>query len=172
MKNLKLATVNFTLPKTKYLLLQTIILYLVSVVFSPLFFSGCTAENEQKISKDISAENRTELLQKAVELTKEKNFGQAEIIFQRIINQKSDYQLFYFWAKLKIAENDLPAAITKFRKASMLTRKPQIWLELLKFEMETVNEFFPNDYHKFLEFAGKKDKLTAREYYRIWRNRH
>ena len=107
MKNLKLATVNFTLPKTKYLLLQTIILYLVSVVFSPLFFSGCTAENEQKISKDISAENRTELLQKAVELTKEKNFGQAEIIFQRIINQKSDYQLFYFWAKLKIAENDL-----------------------------------------------------------------
>ena len=157
--------------KTKYLFLQTIILFL-SVVFFPLFFSGCTAENKQRTSKEISAENRTELLQRAVELTKERKFQQAEIIFQRLMNQKSDYQFFYFWAKLKIAENDLPAAITKFRKASMLTRKPQIWLELLKFEMETASEFFPNDYHKFLELAGKKEKLTAREYYRMWRNRH
>ena len=149
--------------KTGFLILRALIILLLA---GNIFFAACT--QEKSISAETPESKRKELLSKAAELTENRKFQKAEKLFQRLFSRKADYELFYYWAKLKIAENDISGAITKFRKASMLTRKPEIWLELLEFEAKTANEYFPNDYHKFLEFAKEKEKLKAKNFYRIW----
>jgi len=81
--------------------------------------------------------------------------------YEDIYAKKHDPNVLRYWAKLLIKINDKADAITKLRKASMLTRSEDIWLELLELELEITNEYFENDYNKFLEFAtGEKRQIA------------
>jgi hypothetical protein len=57
--------------------------------------------------------------------------------------------------------DDHATAIDKLRKASMLTRREDIWLELLEIELEQTNDFFENDLNKFMEFATGEEREFA-----------
>ncbi len=81
--------------------------------------------------------------------------------YEELYFKKHDPNVLRHWAKLLIKMNDFTGAIDKLRKASMLTRREDIWLELLELELEQNNKFFENDYNKFMEFATGEENEIA-----------
>ena len=81
--------------------------------------------------------------------------------YEELYSKKHDPNVLRHWAKLLIKMKDHTGAIDKLRKASMLTRREDIWLELLEKELEQNNKFFENDYNKFMEFATGEESEIA-----------
>ena len=89
------------------------------------------------------------------------DFQNSEATYEKLYSNKQDPSVLRHWAKLLIKMDNNIDAIDKLRKASTLTRREDIWLELLELELEQDNEFFDNDYNKFMEFATGKDRELA-----------
>jgi len=81
--------------------------------------------------------------------------------YEELYSNKQDPNVLRHWAKLLIKMDNNIDAIDKLRKASMLTRREDIWLELLELELEQNNKFFENDYNKFMEFATGEESQLA-----------
>ncbi len=81
--------------------------------------------------------------------------------YEELYSKKHDPGVLKHWAKLLVKMNDYNDAIDKLRKASMLSRREDIWLELLEIELEQNNEFFVNDFNKFMEFATGEEREIA-----------
>ena len=81
--------------------------------------------------------------------------------YEELYSKKHDPNVLRHWAKLLVKINDNVGAIDKLRKASMLTRREDIWLDLLEIELEQNSEFFVNDHNKFMEFATGEERETA-----------
>jgi len=82
-------------------------------------------------------------------------------VYEELYSKKHDSGVLRHWAKLLVKMNDINGAIDKLRKASMLTRSEDIWLELLEIELEQNSQYFENDYNKFMEFATGEEKENA-----------
>lgn len=81
--------------------------------------------------------------------------------YKELYSKKHDPDVLRHWARLLVKMNEYPPAIDKLRKASMLTRREDIWLELLEIELEQNSEYFENDFNKFLEFATGEEREIA-----------
>ncbi|MCK5050693.1 MAG: tetratricopeptide repeat protein [Candidatus Cloacimonetes bacterium] len=81
--------------------------------------------------------------------------------YEELYSKKHDPGVLRHWSKLLVKMNDYTGAIDKLRKASMLSRNEDIWLELLEIELEQNNEFFENDFNKFMEFATGEEREIA-----------
>ena len=81
--------------------------------------------------------------------------------YEEIYSKKHDPGVLKHWAKLLVKMDNHIGAIDKLRKASMLSRREDIWLELLEIELEHNNEFFVNDFNKFMEFATGEEREIA-----------
>jgi tetratricopeptide (TPR) repeat protein len=65
-------------------------------------------------------------------------------------------------------KGDKPAAVEKLRKASMISRRIELWLLLLELELELEDRLFPNDFAKYSEFAKGENKQLAELFYMEW----
>lgn len=88
-------------------------------------------------------------------------YQNSQATYEELYSKKHDPKVLRHWAKLLIKMNDYTGAIDKLRKASMLTRREDIWLELLELELEQNNKFFENDFNKFMEFATGEESEIA-----------
>ncbi|MBC8386054.1 MAG: tetratricopeptide repeat protein [Candidatus Cloacimonetes bacterium] len=98
---------------------------------------------------------------KSLALIKLEKFQQADRSFAELISEKRDAEILFEWGKLKLLLNDKNEGMKKMRKASMLSRNPEIWIQLLELENELNDEYFQNDYHKFREFAKGIERENA-----------
>ncbi len=89
------------------------------------------------------------------------DYQNSKETYEELYSKKHDPNILRHWAKLLVKMNDNTGAIDKLRKASMLTRREDIWLELLETELKQNNEFFENDYNKFMEFATGEERELA-----------
>jgi len=101
------------------------------------------------------------MLMKALCYEKLGEFKNSIATYEDLYSKKHDPGVLRHWAKLLAQMDDYSAAIDKLRKASMLTRREDIWLELLEIELEQSNEFFENDFNKFMEFATGEEREFA-----------
>lgn len=81
--------------------------------------------------------------------------------YEDLYSKKHDPGVLMHWAKLLVKMDDYAGAIDNLRKASMLSRREDIWLELLEIELEQNNKFFENDFNKFMEFATGEEREIA-----------
>jgi len=89
------------------------------------------------------------------------DFENAINTYEELTAQKQDPAVLRHWARLLIKMNQHAEAIQKLRKASMLTRREDIWLDLLKLELEQRDVHFNNDLNKFREFATGEEREIA-----------
>lgn len=89
------------------------------------------------------------------------DYQNSKETYEALYSQKHDPNILRHWAKLLVKMDNYTAAIDKLRKASMLSRREDIWLELLEIELKQNNEFFENDYNKFMEFATGEERQLA-----------
>ena len=100
-------------------------------------------------------------LMKALCYEKLGDFTNSIATYEDLYSRKHDPSVLRHWAKLLVKMDDHATAIDKLRKASMLTRREDIWLELLEIELEQTNDFFENDLNKFMEFATGEEREFA-----------
>ena len=100
-------------------------------------------------------------LMKALCYEKLGDFQNSIATYEDLYSRKHDPSVLRHWAKLLVKMDDHATAIDKLRKASMLTRREDIWLELLEIELEQNNDFFENDLNKFMEFATGEEREFA-----------
>jgi len=100
-------------------------------------------------------------LMKALCYEKLGDYKNSIVTYEELYSRKHDPAVLRHWAKLLVKMNDNSAAIDKLRKASMLTRREDIWLELLEIELEKNNEYFENDFSKYMEFATGEERELA-----------
>ncbi len=81
--------------------------------------------------------------------------------YEELYSKKHDPGVLRHWSRLLVKMDNYSGAIDKLRKASMLSRREDIWLELLEIELERNNEFFENDFNKFMEFATGEEREIA-----------
>ncbi len=89
--------------------------------------------------------------------------------YEELYSKKHDPGILRHWAKLLVKMDNYTDAIDKLRKASMLSRREDIWLELLEIELERYNDFFENDYNKFMEFATGEEREIAQLFEVEWK---
>lgn len=106
--------------------------------------------------------NATEIkLIRALSYEKIEDFQNSITTYEELNAQKKDPAVLRHWARLLIKLDQHQKAIEKLRAASMLTRREDIWLELLELELELNAELFMNDLNKFMEFATGEEREIA-----------
>ncbi|MCK4311768.1 MAG: tetratricopeptide repeat protein [Candidatus Cloacimonetes bacterium] len=107
-------------------------------------------------------------LLKAISYVEMQKLSEAEEILSELSSQKTDADVLLNWAKLCIIQHDFDSAVSKLRKASMISRRTEIWLKLLELELQLKNKYFVNDYSKYMEFAQDKNKQLAQLFMVEW----
>ena len=122
------------------------------------------AINTSKELEILDPEHKNTLEIKLMKALCYENLGEYQnsvSTYEELYSKKHDPGVLKHWAKLLVKMNDYNGAIDKLRKASMLSRREDIWLELLEIELEQNNEFFVNDFNKFMEFATGEEREIA-----------
>ena len=107
-------------------------------------------------------------LLKAVSYIELQELNKAEEILSELNSRKTDPDILLNWAKLCIIQRDFDSAVSKLRKASMISRRTEIWLKLLELELQLKNKYFVNDYSKYMEFAQDENKHLAELFMLEW----
>ncbi len=102
-------------------------------------------------------------------LIKLSRYTEAEVLLENLNAEKKEAEVFLIWSDLYRDQNDSLEVINKLRQAALLTRKRDIWLELLELESQTGYQYFQDDMYKFREFAEGQDQDKAYIYQIKWK---
>jgi tetratricopeptide (TPR) repeat protein len=108
-------------------------------------------------------------LLKALSFVELEQFDKAQQVYAELQSTKNAPEVLLNWAKLHLLKGDKPAAVEKLRKASMISRRTELWLLLLELELELEDRLFPNDFAKYSEFAEGESKQLAELLYMEWK---
>ncbi|MCD4796196.1 MAG: tetratricopeptide repeat protein [Candidatus Cloacimonetes bacterium] len=126
-----------------------------------------TCKEIEILMPDYNKLDEIKLIQ-ALSYVQIKEYDNADAVYSELYSKKSDSEILLNWSKLDLLRNKPDKAITKLRKASMISRRSEIWLRLLGLELENKNKYFRNDYEKFMEFAKGENKQKAELYLIEW----
>ena len=126
-----------------------------------------TCKELEILSPGYKKINELKLL-KALSFAELEQFDKAEQVYAELQSTKNAPEVLLNWAKLHLLKGDKPAAVEKLRKASMISRRTELWLLLLELELELENRLFPNDFAKYTEFAEGENKQLAELLYMEW----
>ncbi|MBL7149852.1 MAG: tetratricopeptide repeat protein [Candidatus Cloacimonetes bacterium] len=126
-----------------------------------------TCKELEILSPGYQKINELKLL-KALSFVELKQFDKAEEVYSELQSTKNAPEVLLNWAKLHLLKGDKPAAVKKLRKASMISRRTELWLLLLELELELEDRLFSNDFAKYTEFAEGENKQLAELLYMEW----
>ncbi len=126
-----------------------------------------TCKELEILSPGYKKINELKLL-KALSLVELEQFDKAQQVYAELQSTKNAPEVLLNWAKLYLLKDDKPAAVEKLRKASMISRRTELWLLLLELELELEDRLFPNDFAKYTEFAKGENKQLAELLYMQW----
>ncbi len=126
-----------------------------------------TCKEIEILMPDYNKLDEIKLIQ-ALSYVQIKEYDNADAVYSELHSKKADSDILLNWSTLDLLRNEPDKAITKLRKASMISRRSVIWLRLIGLELENKNKYFRNDYEKFMEFAKGEDKQKAELYMIEW----
>jgi tetratricopeptide (TPR) repeat protein len=126
-----------------------------------------TCKELEILSPGYKKINELKLL-KALSFVELKQFDKAEQVYAELQSTKNAPEVLLNWAKLHLLKGDKPAAVEKLRKASMISRRTELWLLLLELELELKDRLFPNDFARYSEFTEGENKQLAELLYMEW----
>ena len=126
-----------------------------------------TCKELEILSPGYKKINELKLL-KALSFVELEQFDKAQQVYAELQSTKNAPEVLLNWAKLHLLKGDKPSAVEKLRKASMISRRTELWLLLLELELELKDKLFPNDFAKYSEFAKGENKQLAELLYMEW----
>lgn len=93
---------------------------------------------------------------------KQNNFNAADKVFSKIAEKTTDAQIYYEWANLYIAQKDTLGAIKKLKIATQKSNRPDIWLQMLKYQVAVNDSNFIVDYNLYCGIASPELQEEAK----------
>ncbi|MCK9328643.1 MAG: tetratricopeptide repeat protein [Candidatus Cloacimonetes bacterium] len=97
-----------------------------------------------------------------------KEYEEADSIYVNLAISNSDPYIYYEWGHIKWAQNDITAAMKRYKRAVDNSNNPEYWINYLEKLLQTKDEEFIKYYNSFILTANDYHKTLAEVYLIEW----